>query len=57
MEPDNDHGDQRHITAQQLRDAAEASGSDVQAVRANIDETTRRIQAGELQTSASGYSR
>lgn len=57
MRPDDDHGDQRHITAQRLAEAADANGTDVSQVRQHMDETLRRMQQGELQTSVPGFSR
>lgn len=57
MQPDNDHGDARHITAERFQQAVQANDTDAEQVKNNIIETTHRIQEGELQTEASGFER
>jgi hypothetical protein len=42
-EPDADHGDPRNITAQNLRDAAEAAGISPQKAAENIDATIGKM--------------
>ena len=38
-EPDADHGDPRHITMQQLKDAADAAGVSLDEAANNLQET------------------
>ena len=40
---DENHGDERHITMDDLREAAEASGTSVDEVVRNIQETYREV--------------
>ena len=42
-EPDADHGDPRHITAQTLRDAAEAAGITPQQAAQNIEDAADSV--------------
>ncbi len=38
-EPNDDHGDSRHITLKDVQSAAQAAGIDVQQVKKNMDES------------------
>jgi hypothetical protein len=52
MEPDERHGDERHITLQDVVDAAEANDEDVAATWRTMAETFRRVQDGSLESEA-----
>lgn len=54
MQPDNTHGDDRHITMKELVDAADANGFSAQETLTNIEETTKAVLEGRLQSEAMG---
>jgi hypothetical protein len=54
MQPDNDHGDQRHITMRELVDAAEANGFSAREVMSNMEKTTEAVLQGKVQSEAIG---
>jgi hypothetical protein len=52
MRPDDQHGDERHLVMQDLVDAAESNDSSVRKTLQNIDETTRKVLNGQLESEA-----
>jgi hypothetical protein len=52
MQPDNRHGDERHITMQDLVDAAEANNKGAYQALQNIQQTASAVLDGQLESTA-----
>jgi hypothetical protein len=50
MQPDDRHGDERHIIMQDLIDAAKSNGKPVDQVFQTIEKTTKQVLDGKLES-------
>ncbi len=52
MEPDNRHGDERHLIMQDLVDAAQANQKPLRKVFETVESTANQVLQGKLKSSA-----
>lgn len=51
-QPDDRHGDDRHLIMQDIVDAAKASQKPVDKAMQNIDQAVRQVMEGKIQSKA-----